>query len=102
MKSKGLAEVLSEPLRFHASASPLPLLREPETLASLDRTRRLIPKDGFWMGVVFTSSTLGRAERTHKMPPSASQVVSSRMQITLHATRRRPHGTLRLVLEMSA
>ena len=33
---------------------------------------------------------------------SASQAVLSRMQLTLHATRRTPHGASRLVLAMSA
>ena len=33
---------------------------------------------------------------------SASQAVLSRMQLTLHATRRTPHGGSRLVLAMSA
>ena len=33
---------------------------------------------------------------------SASQAVLSRMQLTVHATRRTPHGDLRLVLAMSA
>ena len=33
---------------------------------------------------------------------SASQVVLSGMQLTIHATRRTPHGASRLVLEMSA
>ena len=39
------------------------------------------------------------------LPPlrkSASQVVLSRMQLTLHATRRTPHGASRLVRAMSA
>ena len=33
---------------------------------------------------------------------SASQAVLSRVQLTLHATRRTPHGSLRFVLAMSA
>ena len=38
----------------------------------------------------------------HNAKTSASQVVISRMQLTLHATRRTPHGASRLVLAMSA
>ena len=41
-------------------------------------------------------------ESTHKVPTSASQAVLSRIQVTLHATRRKPHGALRLVQAMSA
>ena len=36
-------------------------------------------------------------EKTHKARKSASKVVLSRMQLTLHATRRTPHGDSRLV-----
>ena len=41
-------------------------------------------------------------ENTHKVPKSASQAVLSRMLLTLHATRRTPHGDSRLVQAMSA
>ena len=40
--------------------------------------------------------------RTHKVRKSASQVVLIRMQLTLHATRRTPHGASRLAHAMSA
>ena len=39
---------------------------------------------------------------THKVPKSASQAVLSRMQLTLHATRRTPHGASGLAQAMSA
>ena len=41
-------------------------------------------------------------ESTHKVRKSASQVVFSRMQLTLHATRETPHGASPLVQAMSA
>ena len=40
-------------------------------------------------------------ESTHMVPVSTSQVVLSRMQLTLYVTRRTPHGGLRLVHAMS-
>ena len=41
-------------------------------------------------------------QSTHKVPKFAAQVVDSRMQLILHATRRRPHGASRLVHAISA
>ena len=41
-------------------------------------------------------------ESTHKVWKSASHAVLGRMQITLHGTRRTPHGASRLVQAMSA
>ena len=41
-------------------------------------------------------------ESTHKVRKSASQVVLSRMQLALDATRRTPPGASRLVRVMSA
>ena len=41
-------------------------------------------------------------KNTHKVRKSASQVVLSRMQVTVHATRQAPHGGSRLVRAMSA
>ena len=38
----------------------------------------------------------------HKVPKSVLRAVLGRMQFTLHATRRAPHGALRLVQAMSA
>ena len=40
-------------------------------------------------------------ESTHKVRKSTSHVVLSKMQLTLHATRRTPHGASRLVHAMS-
>ena len=41
-------------------------------------------------------------ESTHNVPKSASQAVLSRMQLTLHATRRSPHGASCLAQAMLA
>ena len=41
-------------------------------------------------------------ESRHKVPTSASRTFFGRMQFTLHATRRTPHGASRLVQAMSA
>ena len=41
-------------------------------------------------------------ESRHKVPKSVSRAVLGRMQSTLHATRRTPHGASRLVQAMSA
>ena len=43
-----------------------------------------------------------KQERRHMGPKSVVQVVLGRMQFTLHATRRTPHGVSRLVQAMSA
>ena len=43
-----------------------------------------------------------RKKSTHKVPMSASRAVVSRMQRTLHATRRTPHGASLLVHAISA
>ena len=50
----------------------------------------------------FTRSCHPYAESTHKVRNSVSQVALSRMQITLHATRRRPHHAPRMVHAMAA
>ena len=52
-----------------------------------------------------TDSTfvIRRQETAHKLPKSTSQeAVHSRMRLTLHATRRTPHGASRLLQAMSA
>ena len=41
-------------------------------------------------------------ESRNKVPKSVLRAVFGRMQFTLHATRRTPHGALRLVQAMSA
>ena len=41
-------------------------------------------------------------ESAHKVPQSASQAALSRMQLTLHATRRTPRGASRLMQPISA
>ena len=41
-------------------------------------------------------------ENRHKVPKSVSRTVLGRMQFTLYATRRTPHGAWRLVQAMSA
>ena len=43
-----------------------------------------------------------RKESRHKVPKSVSRAALRRMQFTLHATRRTPHGASRLVQALSA
>ena len=47
-------------------------------------------------------AVIHKQESRHRVPRSASHVVLSRTKLTLHTTRRTPHGASRLVQAMSA
>ena len=47
-------------------------------------------------------AVIHKQKSRHMMPKSVSRAVLGGMQFTLHATRRTPHGTSRLVQEISA
>ena len=47
-------------------------------------------------------AVIHKQESRHKMPKSVLRVVLGRMQFTLHAARRTPHGSSRLVQAISA
>ena len=47
-------------------------------------------------------AVIDKQESRHKVPKSVLRAVLERMQFTLHATRRTPHGASRLVQAMSA
>ena len=47
-------------------------------------------------------AVIHKQESRHKVPNSVLRAVLGRMQFTLHATRRTPHGASRLVQAMSA
>ena len=49
-----------------------------------------------------TSAVIHKPESRHKVPKSVLRAVLRRMQFTLHATCRTPHGASRLVQAMSA
>ena len=52
--------------------------------------------------VYLIGAVIHEQERRHIVPKSVLRVVLGRMQFTLHATRRTPHGASRLVQAMSA
>ena len=93
---------------------PPPPLRAQKTLPIII-TNNVSPKTGFqfkgvnplWSGHTRKRcnslvAVIHKQESRHNVPKSVLRAVLGRMQFTLHATRRTPHGASRLVQAMSA
>ena len=90
------------PHRHHARTSSLtlsfvpPILPPPFPKPSINLSTTLPP-----LPQTHAKPSSDKQESAHKARKSASRVVLSKMQFTLHVTRRTPHGASRLVHAMS-
>ena len=93
-------------IRHHDA--PPPPLRTRGTIASRSVNMVRHPRGScLWSDHIRKQSKLigdviHKQESRHKMPKFVLRAVLGRMQLTLHATRRTPHGAPRLVRAMSA